>query len=163
MTNFPIIQPYQMQILCNTSMLFFLPFMYSMLYKDIHKMSLRLPSSEIILPIKNNDIKYTLGFISYITGICSMLYWHDQNHDSWRYYLDLYMAKFSGICFFINGYMYILSPYKRRIAYTLCLSTIGFYYLSNTQYFEGKNDWYIWHGIMHMFTIVGQTWVIHCI
>ena len=142
----PQIEPYQTRILCMTSMLFYLPTIY-MIYKRSHKYQIK---HQI-----NNTVGQTLGILSCITGTCSILYWHDQNHDSWRYHLDLFMAKFTGVVFFINGHMYILIPYKRYIAYILSVSVIGSYYLSNSWYLEGSSIWYLWHGLMHISTNIG--------
>ena len=156
----PIPQPiesYQTRILCMTSLLFYIPFL-SALYLRYKACNVNCRNHK-----KITTVGQALGILSCITGTCSILYWHNQNHNSWRYYLDLCMAKTSGVVFFINGYMYIWVPYKRRIAYILCFSSICTYCLSNNWYSAGRSEWYIWHGLMHIFTITGQTWVIQCI
>lgn len=148
----PRITQFQSRILSLTSTLFYVPFLFT-IYRRIAKQGHK----------QITHVGQWLGVLSCITGTCSLLYWHDQCHDSWRYYLDLTMAKVSGIAFFVCGYRYIMGTYKRGLAYALCGSTVGFYHLSNTCYLQGSPYWVICHGFMHLFTSLGQTYVIHAI
>jgi hypothetical protein len=154
-TILPTITPLQSRILCMTSTLFYVPFLFT-IYRRVVKQGYYGKGHTRIITVGQ-----WLGVLSLITGTCSILYWQNQSHDSWRYYLDLTMAKTSGIAFFVCGYRYISGSYRRVLGYTLCGTTVGFYHLSNSWYLQGSPYWVICHGFMHLFTCCGQTYVIH--
>jgi hypothetical protein len=155
MSVLPQITPFQSRILCMTSTFFYVPFLFT-IYRRVVKQGYYGNGHTRIITVGQ-----WLGVLSLITGTCSMLYWQNQSHDSWRYYLVLTMAKVSGVTFFICGYRYITGSYRRIWGYTLCGSTLGFYHLSNSWYLQGSPYWVVCHGLMHFFTCCCQTYTIH--
>lgn len=102
-----------------------------------------------------NTIAKWLGILSFVTGSCSVIYWQDQKHYSWKYYLDLSMAKFFGIVYFVTGWKYVVTAYKRNICYGLLSTLLFSYHMSNSWYLQGFRQWYLWHGLMHLSTNIG--------
>ena len=140
---FPIIEKYQTRILCTTSFLFYTPTLF-VIYNYHHN---HLKKQQ-----RQNTIAKWLGILSFATGTCSILYWQDQKHDSWKYYLDLSMSKFSGIIYFATGFKYVVTSYNRNICYGLLSTLLFSYHMSNRWYLQGFRQWYLWHGLMHVST-----------
>lgn len=173
------IEPYQSRIICLSSCLFYMPFLYTIYQRRRNVLQDYLNRKRIgsgigpgegdqmqMIPshlIQNNTVGQWLGIVSFISGTCSIIYWQNPRHDSMRYYIDLSTAKITGVVYFFAGYKYVIGKYKRKIGYGLLTAIMVSYHMSNTWFLIGKDQWYLWHMVMHFVTNVNCIHILNCV
>lgn len=99
------------------------------------------------------------GVLSFVTSAVSMNYWY-LAVPGWRRNLDLFMAKFSFIIYFITGALYVTDSMLLVVGWPLCVCILISYWMSSQRWQRDCWTWVLCHMSFHFFVAIEQAIVI---
>jgi hypothetical protein len=102
---------------------------------------------------------YYYSLFSIMTGMCSIMHWINPIINSWRRYLDLFMARYVFILYVTTGLIYIKKSEFFILGFIIIFLICFFYYCSCNN--VHKPIWVVYHILFHTCVTFGKFLVLN--